>query len=109
MSFFGASTPGNGSGGVSFNPMVQVVKADGSILNCPMNLSGGFYEAKIGAYDDDDAGSLDFGRSEVDDDGMTFMDAVQNQINEDDEMFPMSVGGPDDTYFQSFRLVFMVC
>lgn len=89
--------------GVSFNPAIQVVYPDGAILVRQMNLDGGFYDAEMDVYDDD-CESLDLGR-EDDEDGNTFWDAVQDQIQVDDGLFPMSLGTDDETYFQSFRLV----
>ena len=84
---------------VTFNPNVQVVYANNAVASRQMNPDGGFYDAAMEMYqEDDDAASLDF-----DTDGGadgTFFDALQEQASGLGDI------GNGNDYFQSLGYVF---
>jgi hypothetical protein len=128
MMSFWASAMGSGSGGgtggsgggVSFNATIQVVNADDTISIRHMNPHGGYYDTEMDmeTYDEDGSLSFNLDASQTDDDGLSFLDAVQDLVdhadataavtgrassptatsdNDDDD----DVDGPDNDYFQS--------
>jgi hypothetical protein len=82
-----AANGGGGGGGVSFNATIQVLNADDTISIRHMNPDGGYYDiADSNSYEED--GSLSFnldGSASLDEDnGMAFMDAVQDYVHENE-------------------------
>jgi hypothetical protein len=73
---------GGGGGGVCFNSTIQVVNADNTISIRHMNPHGGYYDTEmVETYDEDD-GSLSFhlDSSQTNEDGLSFLDAVQDLV-----------------------------
>ena len=74
-SFWKATSVADGRCGVNFSSTVQVVNADNTVCIRQMNPDGRFYDAEMDTHDDDE-GSLCLTRDD-DEDGLTFMDALQ--------------------------------
>jgi hypothetical protein len=72
---------GGGGGGVCFNSTIQVVNADNTISIRHMNPHGGYYDTEIvETYDEDGSLSFHLDSSQTDEDGMSFLDAVQDLV-----------------------------
>jgi hypothetical protein len=71
-----------GGGGVSFNATIQVVNADNTISLRHMNPHGGYYDAEENVYEEDGSQSFNLDASQTDEDGLTFMDAVQDLVHQ---------------------------
>ena len=69
-----------GEGSVSFNPEIKVVNADDTVSIRQMNFDGGFYDMDP-CNSFSDSGSIDLMCS--DEDGLTFLDAVEHQVHDD--------------------------
>ena len=82
MSFFllPRNLPGD-AGGVVFSDVIEILESDDRVSLRRMNPDGGFYHAEEAVYDDDSS-SLDFGNS--DENGMSFVDALEDEIQFDD-------------------------
>jgi hypothetical protein len=93
MSFLYQTRGGGGGGGVLFNDVVEILESDNTVTIRHMNPDGGFYHTADVQYDDDSY-SLDLGDDDVD--GMTFLDAVEDELGIDDNNID---------YFQSNRYV----
>ena len=78
MSFWGAAP----SSGVSFRDTVEVVSFDNTVVLRRMNYDGSIYNSEEVVYDDD-SNSLDLGRMESDEDGLAFLDAVEDPLDMD--------------------------
>jgi hypothetical protein len=106
----GGTGGGGGGGGVSFNATIQVVNADDTISIRHMNPHGGYYDTEMDmeTYDEDGSLSFNLDASQTDDDGLSFLDAVQNLVDHADAATavtgrassPTSTS-PDNDYFQS--------
>jgi hypothetical protein len=103
---------GGGGGGVCFNSTIQVVNADNTISIRHMNPHGGYYDTEVvETYDEDGSLSFHLDSSQTDEDGMSFLDAVQDLVVSADS--PMTTtsnnegydddhdDGPVNDYFQS--------
>jgi hypothetical protein len=120
MMSFWASAMGNGGGGggtgggggVSFNATIQVVNADNTISIRHMNPNGGYYDTEmVETYDEDGSLSFNLDASQTDDDGLSFLDAVQDLVGADAAAATTTsnIGydsdndddGPVNDYFQS--------
>jgi hypothetical protein len=71
------------SSGVSFNSSIRVVNADDTVYIRHMNPDGGFYDAETCRYEEDDSLSINLDVSQTDEDGTSFLDAVQDFANGD--------------------------
>jgi hypothetical protein len=103
---------GGGGGGVSFNSCIRVVNADNTISIRHMNPHGGYYDTEENAYDEDGSQSYNLDASQADEDGLTFMDAVQDLVHQHakhsarvahNTLGPLSASDDDmgDQYFHS--------
>jgi hypothetical protein len=81
--FLWATEDAESKRGVSFNQTIQVLNADNSITERQMNINGGFYDCITTEKYEDDSDSIQL--NEGDDDSMTFLDAVQNEIGSGDD------------------------
>jgi hypothetical protein len=82
MSFFllPRTAPGE-SGAVVFSDVIEILESDDTVTLRRMNPDGGFYQTEEAVYDDD-SNSLDLGNS--DENGMSFVDALEDEIQFDD-------------------------
>ena len=82
MSFFAfqRSQPGGG-GGVAFSDRIEILESDDRVTLRRMNPDGSFYHTEEVVYDDDSY-SLDLGIN--DENGMSFVDALEDDIDFDD-------------------------
>jgi hypothetical protein len=98
MSFLYGNSNGGGGGGIQFNNVVEILESDNTVTIRHMTPNGGIYPSADVHYDDD-TNSFDFGDEVTD--GMTFLDAV------DDEMNIGTMYGDDNNmdFFQSNRYV----
>jgi len=71
-----------GHGSISFNESITLYEPNGSITVRNMNPDGTFYDAEQELYEED--GSLHL--SENNEGELSFMDALQEQLNGDDEI-----------------------
>jgi hypothetical protein len=67
--------------GVSFRDTVEIVDFDNVVTLRRMNVDGSIYGKEV-VYDDD-SNSLDLGRMESDEDGLAFLDAVEDNLETD--------------------------
>lgn len=81
MFSFWTSPPVGGGGGVNFSSTIEVLNGDNTVTIRPMNPDGGYYDAEMEVYDDDE-GSLSYRMAEDDDEDMSFLDAVQDNVPE---------------------------
>jgi hypothetical protein len=77
MAFWSAAT----SSGVSFCDTVEVVDIDNYVVLRRMNVDGSIYSKGEEMVYDDDSNSLDLGRMESDEDGLTFLDALEDPLD----------------------------
>jgi hypothetical protein len=118
MSFWSSTVssgaPSSAGGGVSFNSSIQVVNADNTISIRQMNPHGGYYDAEENTYEEDGSQSFNLDASQTDEDGLTFMDAVQDLVHRQakyntrvahNTLGPLSTSDDDtdDQYFHSMR------
>lgn len=73
---------------VLFSDRVEILESDDTITIRRMNPDGGFYHAEEVQYDDDSNSlSFDMGNGDNsinDNDGMTFLDALEDELDIDD-------------------------
>ena len=98
-----------GHGGISFNESITLYDVDGTVTVRHMNPDGGFYDAAEELYEEDVSLHLsesdDVGLDDDDDgDDGGFMDALQEQLKQDDSSLldedAFSDGGGSEGYFQ---------
>lgn len=80
MSFF--ALPRNGDlGSVVFSDIIEILESDDRVTTRHMNHDGSFYHTEEAAYDDD-SNSFDLGS--IDENRMSFLDALEDEIEFDD-------------------------
>ena len=74
--------PRNGdSGSVVFSDIIEILESDDRVTTRHMNHDGSFYFTEEAVYDDD---SISFDLRNSDENGMSFLDALEDEIEFDD-------------------------
>lgn len=74
--------PRNGdSGSVVFSDIIEILESDDRVTTRHMNHDGSFYFTEETVYDDD---SISFDLRNSDENGMSFLDALEDEIEFDD-------------------------
>ena len=84
MSFFVLPHTLSSGGGVAFSDVIEILESDDRVTLRRMNPDGSFYHSEEAVYDDD-SNSFDLGNQD-DDNGMSFVDALEDEIDFDDMM-----------------------